>query len=324
MARALTSLALFDLLRFPLFMLPNVINSLIEASVSVQRLQTYLLEAEKYTVPTALPPKGDAGVNSPLSVSSSGSPEGIFIENAYFSYESAKLKLKSSVPSAPSSSSWRMCCTKAPVKDPSLDIISDMEYDLLVHHSLLKSTEGYIQHLEGKVGMLEEEYRGMSPSLSSEDLLEEETPTTSSSVTPTPSIVTSPTAITTPNGKHSTDPTAPALLTLHRLNLTATRGSLVTVVGRVGSGKSSLLLSILGDLKLTHGGLAVHAALGYVSQKPFVSNATVRDNITFGKSYNETWYNRVVEVSDKIMFFCCKYCSFVHWERILMFCLVET
>jgi ATP-binding cassette subfamily C (CFTR/MRP) protein 1 len=33
-ATALTSLALFDLLRFPLFMLPNVLNNVIEAGVS--------------------------------------------------------------------------------------------------------------------------------------------------------------------------------------------------------------------------------------------------------------------------------------------------
>jgi ATP-binding cassette subfamily C (CFTR/MRP) protein 1 len=38
-ATALTSLALFDILRFPLFMLPNVLNNLVEAKVSVDRVQ---------------------------------------------------------------------------------------------------------------------------------------------------------------------------------------------------------------------------------------------------------------------------------------------
>ncbi len=33
-ATALTSLALFDILRFPLFMLPNVLNNIVEAKVS--------------------------------------------------------------------------------------------------------------------------------------------------------------------------------------------------------------------------------------------------------------------------------------------------
>ena len=39
---ALTSLALFEILRFPLFMLPNVINNLVEASVSIGRIEAFL------------------------------------------------------------------------------------------------------------------------------------------------------------------------------------------------------------------------------------------------------------------------------------------
>lgn len=42
-ASALTSLALFDILRFPLFMLPQVINSIAEAMVSINRVQSFLL-----------------------------------------------------------------------------------------------------------------------------------------------------------------------------------------------------------------------------------------------------------------------------------------
>lgn len=70
-ATALTSLALFDILRFPLFMLPNVLNNLVEAKISgkllvkrnadlfylfisaVERVQSFLLEVEKQPVPTA-------------------------------------------------------------------------------------------------------------------------------------------------------------------------------------------------------------------------------------------------------------------------------
>jgi ABC-type multidrug transport system fused ATPase/permease subunit len=50
---ALTSLALFEILRFPLYMLPNVLNSVVEAKVSVDRVQSYLLEPEKAGVPEA-------------------------------------------------------------------------------------------------------------------------------------------------------------------------------------------------------------------------------------------------------------------------------
>lgn len=50
--KALTSLALFDLLRFPLFMLPSTINSIVEAQVSLGRIQTYLQEPERVPVPS--------------------------------------------------------------------------------------------------------------------------------------------------------------------------------------------------------------------------------------------------------------------------------
>ncbi len=42
-SRALTSLALFELLRFPLFMLPDIINKMVEAGISVSRIRSFLL-----------------------------------------------------------------------------------------------------------------------------------------------------------------------------------------------------------------------------------------------------------------------------------------
>ena len=48
---ALTSLALFEILRFPVTVLPNVINNLVEAYVSVERIQRYLVEEDKLAIP---------------------------------------------------------------------------------------------------------------------------------------------------------------------------------------------------------------------------------------------------------------------------------
>ena len=38
-ATALTALALFQILRFPLFMLPNIINNIVEAGVALKRIE---------------------------------------------------------------------------------------------------------------------------------------------------------------------------------------------------------------------------------------------------------------------------------------------
>ena len=71
-ATALTSLALFELLRFPLYMLPNVINNLVEAKVSVDRVQSFLLESEYQPVRTCicrLPPSPSPSLCLSLSLS---------------------------------------------------------------------------------------------------------------------------------------------------------------------------------------------------------------------------------------------------------------
>lgn len=46
-AEALTALSLFDVLRFPLFMLPQIINRIVEAGISFERVREFLL-AEEY------------------------------------------------------------------------------------------------------------------------------------------------------------------------------------------------------------------------------------------------------------------------------------
>lgn len=51
-SRALTALALFDLLRFPLFMLPGIINRMVEAGISVARIRSFLLCDEHHSIET--------------------------------------------------------------------------------------------------------------------------------------------------------------------------------------------------------------------------------------------------------------------------------
>ncbi|RAL50240.1 hypothetical protein DM860_007914 [Cuscuta australis] len=50
-ARAFTSLSLFAVLRFPLFMLPNIITQVVNANVSLKRLEELLLAEERVLLP---------------------------------------------------------------------------------------------------------------------------------------------------------------------------------------------------------------------------------------------------------------------------------
>uniref|UniRef100_A0A8C2TWN8 ABC-type glutathione-S-conjugate transporter n=1 Tax=Coturnix japonica TaxID=93934 RepID=A0A8C2TWN8_COTJA len=82
---------------------------------------------------------------------------------------------------------------------------------------------------------------------------------------------------------------------LYRIDLTVPQGSLLAVVGQVGAGKSSLLSALLGDLEKMDGFVTMKGTAAYVPQQAWIQNASVEDNILFGKKMDETWFNRVVD-----------------------------
>lgn len=83
--------------------------------------------------------------------------------------------------------------------------------------------------------------------------------------------------------------------TLRRLNVCIPEGSLVAVVGHVGSGKSSLLSAVLGEMDKLEGTVAVKGSVAYVPQQAWIQNSTLKNNIIFGQERREAWYQGVVE-----------------------------
>uniref|UniRef100_A0A672S2S7 Multidrug resistance-associated protein 5-like n=1 Tax=Sinocyclocheilus grahami TaxID=75366 RepID=A0A672S2S7_SINGR len=65
------------------------------------------------------------------------------------------------------------------------------------------------------------------------------------------------------------------------------RGLLLGVSGGVGSGKSSLLSALLGQMTLLGGSVAVNGDFAYVAQQAWILNDSLRENILFGKKYIE-------------------------------------
>ncbi|CAH0480039.1 unnamed protein product [Peronospora belbahrii] len=182
---ALTSLALFNILRFPLFLLPQVLNSIVEASVSVDRLSSYFLEEEREKVKP-----GD--LDSP----------GIRVSNA--------------------------------------DFMWDMTPKTLEEDSLLQEDS-----------LLDKDALGDGDSVP----------------------------------------------VLQNVSLEAHLGDLIAVVGHVGAGKSTLLSGILGDARCSRGKVNLLGSVAYVSQQPFIQNATVRENICFGLPFDEGKYANALRVS---------------------------
>ncbi|KAJ3114495.1 hypothetical protein HDU96_002009 [Phlyctochytrium bullatum] len=107
-------------------------------------------------------------------------------------------------------------------------------------------------------------------------------------------------------GKQQVEETAPlvveaapepeAVFGLSNLNVTFEAGKLTVVVGATGSGKSSLLLALLGEMKRTRGALhrPRNAPIAYVPQVAWLMNASIRDNILFGSPLDEARYRNVI------------------------------
>ncbi|KAF9909324.1 hypothetical protein EC991_008835 [Linnemannia zychae] len=90
---------------------------------------------------------------------------------------------------------------------------------------------------------------------------------------------------------------APYKPVLTNINLDIAAGSLTAVVGRIGQGKSSLLSAILGETYKKHGTVKVYGDIAYVPQQAWICNATVKDNILFGKTFDQALYDRIVTAS---------------------------
>ncbi|KAH8269315.1 hypothetical protein KR018_003153 [Drosophila ironensis] len=81
---------------------------------------------------------------------------------------------------------------------------------------------------------------------------------------------------------------------LDNINMCLRKPQLVAVIGPVGSGKSSLIQAILGELPPERGSLKVEGRLSYAAQEPWLFNASVRDNILFGLPMDKHRYRSVI------------------------------
>ncbi|PSR82837.1 P-loop containing nucleoside triphosphate hydrolase protein [Coniella lustricola] len=77
-------------------------------------------------------------------------------------------------------------------------------------------------------------------------------------------------------------------------NLVISRNKLTAVVGPTGSGKSSLLQAMLGEMTLEHGSFQIFGSVAYVSQDSWIMSGTLRENIVFMADYDQARYQKIV------------------------------
>ncbi|KAK3715700.1 ATP-binding cassette transporter yor1 [Vermiconidia calcicola] len=82
---------------------------------------------------------------------------------------------------------------------------------------------------------------------------------------------------------------------IRNIDLTIGRNELIAVIGSVGSGKSSFLGALAGDMRRTSGTVTFGSTRAFCPQYAWIQNATVKQNIVFGKDYDRRWYNGVID-----------------------------
>ncbi|PGH16379.1 hypothetical protein AJ80_05229 [Polytolypa hystricis UAMH7299] len=82
---------------------------------------------------------------------------------------------------------------------------------------------------------------------------------------------------------------------LPNVNLSIGRSELVAIIGAVGSGKSSLLSALAGEMRQIGGRVSMGATTAFCPQSAWIQNASVKENILFGKDMDPDFYRRVVQ-----------------------------
>ena len=144
-AQALTALALFDILRFPLFMLPQIINRIVEASISFERVRKFLLAEEYQSVGEgALEENGEIYINNGTFVYDSKKPTLLDDEGGTkkggirgLMHQQTRLMQEAAL-----NQQWEMALLRAQLIDAENTIAKLNDTGTVSSHSMLMDEEG--------------------------------------------------------------------------------------------------------------------------------------------------------------------------------------
>lgn len=85
---------------------------------------------------------------------------------------------------------------------------------------------------------------------------------------------------------------------LKNINLHIKPGELAVVIGTVGSGKSSLVSALLGEMNIIHGKSSSNGRVAYVPQQAWLQNTTLKENILFGSPLDEARYQEALSICE--------------------------
>ena len=93
----------------------------------------------------------------------------------------------------------------------------------------------------------------------------------------------------------STKTLVPTADYLRDITFSAQKGQLIGLAGPSGSGKSSLICALAGEMALLKGNLNIKGKRSVCYQNPWLHSTSIRENILFGSPMNQEWYQRVID-----------------------------
>ena len=272
----MTSLSIFNSLQWPLRMIPGIINNFNEVTISMKRIQKYLFQDE--INPGNIIKKDKYMDLNNLSIK---------IENGNYSWglpptSLAEIKMQDLKSRGISLNMKRK--GKGPKETTEKrKIKKDISYEL----STAINKEPDYSKFSDEISTDESTISTSSNPKEKRDKLMEKINNVD---------LEGGLGISEKKGKKKINPLEPIL---KNINFEIKQGEFVCIIGEVGCGKSSLLQAILNNmLSLQRGSkIYVNGSISYVSQIPWIRNATIKDNILFYQPYEEEKYNEVIELS---------------------------
>ncbi|XP_065358147.1 ATP-binding cassette sub-family C member Sur [Calliphora vicina] len=298
-SRLFSALALFQQLTVPLLIFPITVPIILSAVVSTKRLETFLAaheiqkQFEGIRNMARILSKSDASLDM-YEVKSQSLPSNIALKNV-----SEKPKIKIIIPDKPAPlansephTPLVICDTKEPLR------FSDDHKKLSLHarKELLRNTP-YVVIRPRKLqmsGLPQAPAPSVAANVAATNNIHRKTDSwhRDSLLLKMPDDI----AVSVKDCKFSWNPQK-LLQILYIRDIVILRGKLTMIVGKNGSGKSSLLSALLMEMPLISGDMIWNktSTIAFVPQQPWLLNASIRENILFGESFRPRRYDFVLE-----------------------------
>ncbi|KAG0043171.1 hypothetical protein BGZ83_011761 [Gryganskiella cystojenkinii] len=269
-----SSLSLFNIMRMPLMIFPQVVSGMVDATVSIRRIEDMLLAEEL----------------EDLSPVNRDAEYALSINNASFHWDtSLKAVTMEDLQAREKAERNRSANKKEAKKEQKLkERMERKAIKKLAKSQGISDAEAEKQYRESKEQTVSEQ---SSETMSIQEKMltraQEKDPSAD-----TESILSSAHDL---ESEPSDAPEEKPSFSLKNIDIQIPRGQLVAIVGAVGSGKSSILNALVGEMRKTSGSMEYGGSIGYCPQSAWIQNATVKDNILFGLPLDEARYQQVIK-----------------------------